>query len=66
MSQPAALPAGIVDDPAGQAQNNPGAATICSLTLRYGSIMLENPDQEMLLRIVREPAGRSTTSSAAP
>lgn len=61
VSQPAALPVEIVDGPAGQAQNNPDAATTCSLTLRYGSIMLENPDQEMLLRIVRELSGRSTT-----
>lgn len=60
--QPAALPVEILPDPARQtaAQNARGVTTTCSLTLRHGNITLENPDPEMLLRIVRELAGRST------
>lgn len=60
---PAALPVEIMPDPAGQepAQDSLRTTTTCSLTLRHGNITLENPDPEMLLRIVRELAGRSTT-----
>lgn len=61
-SQPAALPVEIVPDVARQAptQRGQGTPTTCMLTLRHGSITLENPDPDMLLRIVRELAGRST------
>lgn len=63
VSPPAAFPVEIVPDSTTRqspALSGQGTGSTCSLTLRHGTLTLDNPDPEIQLRIVRELAGRST------